>query len=134
MSLGKCPECGGADVRRSSSRVRHIIRTVLNKGHRVCACCGAKWHVKSFIHVPPVGVFNRTNIFVMAFVLLGVIAVVVITTASGVNPLRWAKQQVRTASDSEKGKGSQGFLWSLLGGLYGSKEEAKSDYREHSKD
>lgn len=131
--LGTCPQCGGTDVWRSSGRVRHLLRTVLNKGHRFCASCGEKWHVHSFVHGPEGGL-SRTTVFLVGSFLLGIVTVAVISTMTGWNPIRWAKTQVRSAADSEHGRESKSFLWEVLGGCYESKEDAKSDYHEHSKD
>lgn len=134
MKLGTCPTCGSADVWRSSSRVRHIVRTAFNRGHRYCAACGEKWHVASFVHPPDTGLINRTTALSLISVLLALSLIAAISALAGVNPVRWAKTQVRTWSDTEKGRESKGFLWSVLSIFYSSKDEAKSDYHEHAKE
>ncbi|MBI4676394.1 MAG: hypothetical protein HY748_02305 [Elusimicrobia bacterium] len=129
----RCPSCGGTDVRRSSSRFKHCLRVMLNKGHRFCPACGKKWHVHSYIHAPEPGFLGRYSSAALVCAFLAV-AAIALGSAMGWDPVRWVKTRVRAGYDAERGKESKGALWSVLGGCYESKSAAKQDYYDHAKD
>ncbi|MBI5209602.1 MAG: hypothetical protein HY927_06460 [Elusimicrobia bacterium] len=127
----KCAKCGAVELRCSSVAALHWVRVLRMSRKRFCPSCGNKWHVDPApvtVHSP----WDREAKIVLALALTAAGAVAVLGLLQS-HPIDAAKRLVRGQSDDAHGRKSKNVLWSVLGFLYPSKEDAKTDYYGHSR-
>lgn len=82
MGLGKCHRCGGK-VRRGSTSLDHLARTLRNSRRRCCLSCGERWSVRKSYRTSPLyaAFLAAVSLATTGMIMTG--AYVVLSTSAG---------------------------------------------------